>query len=83
MRNLRNIFLFLCWLALVGLLNYELVQKAPRTRLGDLPGSELADRADRKVRFRSVTGIEPIDRVLHEGHEAYRYYRGLATGGLH
>ncbi len=83
MRTVRNIVLFLCWLTFVAVLNYELVQKAPATRLGDLPGSELADRADRKIRFRKVTGVKPVDRALHEGHEAYRYYRGLATGSLH
>lgn len=83
MRHLRNVLLLLAWLGTVGLLHYELVHKAPRTPLGALPGSELAARTEAKVRFRALTGVMPIDRVLHEGQEAYRFYRGLATGGLH
>lgn len=82
MKILRNLILVMCWLVLLGLVKYEVVHKAPRTSLGPLPGSALADLADQRVRYRSLTGVRPVDRVLHEGQEAYLYYRWLATGKL-
>jgi len=82
MRFLRNLILLMCWLTCLGLLKYEVVHKAPRTALGRLPGSELAEIADQRVRYRAVTGLQPVDRLLHESQEAYFYYRWLATGKM-
>jgi hypothetical protein len=82
MRRLRQIVIVLSWLALVALSGYELVQKSPASPLGPLPGYEIARRADRTVRWRSATGIAPLDRLLHESQEACLYYRGLATGNV-
>jgi len=82
LRSLRTAAIVAAWLAVLALASYELVQKAPRTPLGPLPGSALASRADRSVRWETVTGVRPVDRLLHEGHEACLYYAGLVTGRL-
>ena len=83
MNRLRTFVLVLLWLAVTGLLGYEVVQKAPETPIGPLPGSALATRADTEVQWQATTGIMPVDRFLHETEEACLYYRGLATGSLH
>jgi hypothetical protein len=80
---MRRVVTFLCglsWLALVGLAGYEVVEKVSSSPLGPLPGHDLAQRADRQVRFRGATGLLALDRVLHEGEEACVYYRDLALG---
>ena len=82
MLRLRNLTALVLWLASVGLLGYEVVQKSPRTFLGPLPGAAVAARADQAVDWRPLTGITPVDQLLHESQEACLYYRGLATGRL-
>jgi hypothetical protein len=82
MRCLRKFLLLGFWLALICLLNYELVQKAPQTALGQLPGSSVADRADRRVKYEATTGLVPLDRLLHEGREAWRFYRDLTANRI-
>jgi hypothetical protein len=77
MRRLSALLAALAWLGLVSLLSYELVQKSPDSPLGPLPGHEVARRADLEVRFRASTGLPPLDRLLHEGQEAFVYYRTL------
>ena len=78
--RLRKIGLLLLWFAFVALLNYEVVHKAPLTGLGPLPGSTTAARADKKVRYLAHTGLDPLDRLLHEGQEACVFYRELLAG---
>jgi len=80
MLRLRTWTVLLFGLAAVGLGSYEIVQKSPTTPLGPLPGYALAAHADRAVRWRSPTGLVPVDVLLHESQEAFLYYRGLATG---
>ena len=80
MLRLRNLTVLTLWLAFVGLLGYEVVQKSPHSPLGPLPGAAVAAQADRGVRWRSVTGIDPVDRLWHESQEACLYYNGLITG---
>ena len=80
MIRLRNLVMFVLWLATTGLVSYEVVQKSPRTPLGPLPGAATAAVADRSVTWEATTGITPVDRLLHESREACFYYRGLALG---
>ena len=80
MRRLRTTSIIVAWLAVLALVGYEVVQKAPETGLGPLPGSDLAAQADRVVRYRALTGVMPVDQLLHESLEACLYYEGLATG---
>ncbi len=80
LRRLRLVAAYIAWLACLGLLGYEVVQKSPGSVLGPLPGAELAGRADRGVVYRAGTGIEPVDRLVHETQEALLYYRDLALG---
>lgn len=74
--------MLLCWLALCGLLAYELVQKSADSPLGPLPGHAVARAAERGVRYRAATGVRVLDRLLHEGEEACRYYHDLAVGSF-
>lgn len=77
MRRLLFFLASVAWLALVGLLGYELVQKSASTPLGPLPGHEVARNAERWVEFRATTGVGSVDRLLHEGEEAAYYYSHL------
>lgn len=81
MPSFRNFCTLLCWFALVALLHYELVAKSPRTPLGPLPGFRTAAYVDRIVPYRAHTGIVPVDRLLHECHEAALFYRLTLIGG--
>lgn len=82
MRRVSGFVMLLCWLALCGLLAYELVQKSADSPLGPLPGYTEARTAERVVRYRAVTGLGMLDRLLHEGEEACCYYRDLAVGSF-
>jgi len=77
MRRLSLVLSAVIWVALVGLLGYELVQKSVDSPLGPLPGHELARNAERQVTFQATTGVGSVDRLLHEGQEAVHYYEQL------
>lgn len=60
----------------VGL--YELTAKSP-TWLGQpLPGWQETRQVERQTRWNPPTGIRPVDRLLHEGEEAARFFGLLA-----
>ena len=75
--RLRKAILVLVALLLGGLGNYEMVAKAPVWLGGPAPGWRAARRAERSVHYRPLTGIPPLDRLLHEGDEAAVYYASL------
>ncbi len=74
MRRFRSIALFLVYVALVGLFNYELTAKSPRLVGQRLPGWQKARQADRATSWRQVTGVTALDKLLHEGAEALAFY---------
>ncbi len=82
MPRLRVVLILLGWLAALALAGYELVQKSPGTPLGPLPGAQFAGRAEQAVPYRAVTGLPPLDLLLHESQEACLYYHTLTTGRL-
>ena len=68
---------FLLWIAVVVLGQYELVAHSPRLLDHPLPGWFEAERAERSVTFRPWTGLPPMDRLIHESHEAGVFYERL------
>lgn len=62
----------------LGLVMYEMTAKSP-TLLGEpLPGWWATERAERTTRWDPPTGLLPLDKLLHEGEEALRFY-GILT----
>lgn len=57
---------------------YELAAKAPADIAAGWSGRRAARHAESATRWRPPTGLMPVDRVLHEGEEAARFYAALA-----
>ncbi len=70
--------LTLAYLIGVGLGFYEMTAKSPYLLDKPLPGWWATDRAERTTRWNPPTGFLPLDKLLHEGEEAIRFY-GLLT----
>lgn len=78
MERLRTAALVLgAWLV-AGLGIYELTAKSPLLGLGAPPGSRFAALAEAATRWQPPTGLLPVDKLLHEGEEAARFYAALA-----
>jgi len=60
-----------------GLVHYEITARSDRLLGIILPGWWEAQLADRAVAYRDLTGIRPLDRLLHEGAEALVFYDDL------
>jgi hypothetical protein len=68
----------LAYLGCLGLGLYEITAKSP-SLLGDpLPGWWATVQAENTTRWDPPTGLGPLDRLLHEGEEALRFYGILA-----
>ena len=60
---------------LTGLLGlYEITAKSHRLLNDPLPGWQKTQRVERSTQWNPPTGIFPLDKFLHEGEEALRYY---------
>lgn len=68
------VLLYLCVTAL-GI--YEITAKSPSILGMRLPGWWATDKAERCTRWDPPTGILPVDKLLHEGQEAVRFYATL------
>jgi len=77
MHRLRIAILIVSAVAGGALVNYETVSKAPVLLGGKVPGWLSARRAQRAVSYRRLTGVPPLDHLLHEGDEAVFFYRDL------
>ncbi len=53
---------------------YEMTAKSPSLLGTQLPGWWATDRAERTTRWNPPTGFRPLDKILHEGEEAVRFY---------
>jgi len=69
--------LYIIFLVCLGLGFYEVTAKSASWLGVNLPGCEAADFAERTTRWDPPTGIHPVDKLLHEGEEAVRFYRRL------
>lgn len=59
-------------MGLMGL--YEMTAKSPMLMNEPLPGWSKTQRVERTTPWNPPTGILPVDKFLHEGEEALRYY---------
>jgi hypothetical protein len=70
--NTASICLLAVTLALMGL--YELTAKSPRLMGQPLPGWHETQQVEKMTPWNPTTGFPPLDRILHEGEEALRFY---------
>ena len=74
MRRIIHAGLWLGWLCLCAMGAYETTAKAPECLGRHLPGRAACRRAEVSTTWNPPTGIFPLDKLLHEGEEALRYY---------
>ena len=70
--------LALLYVSVVALGIYEMTAKSPSILGTQLPGWWATDRAERSTRWNPPTGLMPVDKLLHEGEEAVKFYAMLA-----
>ena len=75
--RLTHLGLMAAYVAVLGLGMYEVTAKSPTLLGGPLPGWRATVQAERTTRWNPPTGFLPLDKLLHEGEEALRYYRIL------
>ncbi len=73
-----GIYLLAMMTAALGL--YEMTAKSPRWLGSPLPGWQISRQVERNTHWEQPTGILPVDKLLHEGIEAARFYGRLARG---
>jgi len=59
-------------LGLLGL--YEFTAKSPQLLGHALPGWQETQQVENHTQWKPPTGILPLDKLLHEGEEALRFY---------
>ena len=74
MRRLLATGVYLAAMSVLALAFYELTAKSPQLLGRPLPGWQASHRAEISTRWDSATGIDPLDRLLHEGQEALTFY---------
>ncbi len=77
MNRLRLPLLVLSAWLLAGLSVYEMTAKSPLLTGQTLPGWWATAQAERDTRWRPRTGVLPVDKLMHEGEEAARFYATL------
>ncbi|MBK8165444.1 MAG: hypothetical protein IPK64_05680 [bacterium] len=78
LNRLRILIIVLGAWMVAALALYEVAAKAPAEVAVAWPGRRAAGRAEAETRWRPPTGLLPIDKLLHEGEEAARFYAALA-----
>ncbi len=78
-QKLLEIALVLGTVAMATLGGYELTAKSPRLLGQPLPGWRETQQVEHLVAWRRPTHIFPVDKLLHEGREAWLYY-GMMIG---
>jgi len=76
-RRLLGAALLTAWAAAAAVAHYEIASHSCDPWGRPWPGGTEAARADLVTPWSRVTGVLPIDRVLHEGREAVVFYRAL------
>ncbi len=67
----------LLYMSCLALGIYEMTAKSPNILGTQLPGWWASDKAERCTRWNPPTGVLPIDKLLHEGEEAVKFYSFL------
>jgi hypothetical protein len=65
---------YLASIAVMALAFYEVTAKSPALLGQPLPGWQNTHQAELSTRWDPPTGFLPLDKVLHEGEEALRFY---------
>ncbi len=78
MNRIRAAGLIVCAWVIAALGCYELAAKSPVGPAGAWPARRAARQAEAVTRWRPPTGLLPLDKLLHEGEEAARFYAALA-----
>jgi hypothetical protein len=74
---MHRLKLFICsilYISCLGLVHYELTAKSPGILGARLPAWWATDRAEHQTRWHPLTGVLPLDKLLHESEEAVRFY---------
>ncbi len=79
MNRLTQAGIYLLYLGCLALGIYEMTAKSPSILGTPLPGWYVTDQAEKATRWNPPTGILPVDKLLHEGEEAVRFY-AMMTG---
>lgn len=74
MRRLLATGACLATIAVLALAFYEVTAKSPQFLGHPLPGWQSSYQAEISTRWDPPTGFTPLDKVLHEGEEALRFY---------
>ena len=74
MKKLTGLGTCLLFLTVLALGSYELTAKSPTWLGHPLPGWQASRLAEKSTCWQQPTGILPVDKLLHEGEEAARYY---------
>ena len=74
MKRLAGAGIYLILVAVAALGMYELTAKSPTWLGHPLPGWQETYHIERTTGWNQPTGILPVDKLLHEGQEAARYY---------
>ncbi|MBU8871194.1 MAG: hypothetical protein KOO60_10070 [Gemmatimonadales bacterium] len=82
MRRMGATGLFLVYLSCVALWLYEVTAKSPELLGAPLPGWGTTCQVEKATPWNPSTGLQPLDKILHETQEAYRFY-GLLAGLQH
>ncbi len=80
MKRLVGAGIYLILMACLAMGFYELTAKSHLWLGHPLPGWPETRQVERNTRWDPPTGIHPVDRLLHEGEEAVRFYGLLARG---
>lgn len=78
MNRIRAVGLVMAAWAIAALGLYELAEKSPDAMARHWPGRRAARQAEASTRWQPPTGLLPVDKLLHEGEEAARFYAALA-----
>jgi hypothetical protein len=79
LKRLVQLGLGLLYCGVLALGIYEMTAKSPSLLGTRLPGWWATDRAEKATRWNPPTGVLPVDKLLHEGEEAVRFYASLTT----
>lgn len=74
MNRLTQAGIALLYLGCLALGIYEMTAKSPSILGTRLPGWWATDKAEKNTRWNPPTGILPVDKLLHEGEEAVKFY---------
>jgi len=74
MRRAKTLNLYLLTITIFLMGFYEVTAKSHRVMDQPLPGWWKTQQVERLTAWNPTTGVHPLDKLIHEGEEAIRYY---------